>query len=225
MSTSENINGVNSQKPKKETSSEIVKRIRVMSLTEEETRQLPGTCPAWSDNVRTVLFTDMEIQSQVQKLAKQICRDYQGRNVICVGLLNGALVFLADLLRHFTIPYKVDFMVVSSYGSETTSSGSIRLKKDMGLDPKGSDVLIIEDLIDTGNTLQWIQNHLKAKGCASIKICCLLDKKERRTVPIAVDYVGFECPDEFIVGYGMDYAEDYRCLPFIGVLKSRAFMN
>jgi len=222
MSTPEYVNGGKSQTPK-ETS--IVKRIRVESLTDEETRQLPGICPAWSDNIRTVLFTDTEIQSQVQKLAKQICRDYQGRSVICVGLLNGALVFLADLLRHFTIPYKVDFMVVSSYGAETTSSGSIKLKKDMGLDPRGADVLIIEDLIDTGNTLEWIQNHLKAKGCTSIKICCLLDKKERRTVPITVDYVGFECPDEFIVGYGMDYAEDYRCLPFIGVLKSRAFMN
>lgn len=133
------------------------------------------------------------------------------------------MVFLADLLRHFTIPYKVDFMVVSSYGAATTSSGSIRLNKDMGLDASGMDVLIIEDLIDTGNTLHWIQNHLKSKGCASIKICCLLDKKERRTVPITADYVGFECPDEFIVGYGMDYGEDYRCLPFIGVLKSKAF--
>lgn len=133
------------------------------------------------------------------------------------------MVFLADLLRQFTIPYKVDFMVVSSYGSETTSSGSIRLRKDMALDPSGKDLLIIEDLIDTGNTLQWILNHLKGKGCASIKICCLLDKKERRTTPVAVDYVGFECPDEFIVGYGMDYAEDYRCLPFIGVLKTEAF--
>lgn len=186
--------------------------------------RLPGICPAWSDNIRSVLFTDTEIQSQVQKLAQQICRDYQGRRVICVGLLNGALVFLADLLRHFTIPYKVDFMVVSSYGAATTS-GTIRLKKDITFDPTGADVLIIEDLIDTGNTLQWIQNHLKTKGCASIKICCLLDKKDRRTVPITVDYCGFECPDEFVVGYGMDYAEEYRCLPFIGVLKSRAFMN
>lgn len=172
-----------------------------------------------------ILFTDAEIQNQVQKLAQQICRDYQGRRVICIGLLNGALVFLADLLRHFTIPYKVDFMVLSSYGSSTISSNSIRLKKDISLDPAGADVLIIEDLIDTGNTLQWIQNHLKSKGCASVKICCLLDKTERRMVPIAVDYVGFECPDEFVVGYGMDYAEEYRCLPFIGVLKSRAFMN
>jgi len=180
MSTAEYVNGGKPQPLKKEGSeSAIVKRIRVMSLTEEETRQLPGVCPAWSDNLRTVLFTDMEIQSQVKKLAKQICRDYQGRNVICVGLLNGALVFLADLLRHFTIPYKVDFMVVSSYGAETTSFGSIRLKKDMGLDPRGADVLIIEDLIDTGNTLQWIQNHLKGKDCASVKICCLLDKKRK----------------------------------------------
>lgn len=135
------------------------------------------------------------------------------------------MVFLADLLRHFTIPYKVDFMVVSSYGAATTTSGSIRLKKDMSLDANGMDVLIIEDLIDTGKTLHWMQNHLKDRGCASIKICCLLDKEERRTVPITVDYVGFKCPDEFVVGYGMDYAEDYRCLPFVGVLKSSAFMD
>lgn len=172
-----------------------------------------------------MLFTDKEIQSQVKKLAQKICHDYQGRSVICVGLLNGAMVFLADLLRHFTVPYKVDFIVVSSYGTSTISSSSIQLKKDIGLDVCGKDVLIIEDLIDTGNTLQWIQNHLKGKGCASIKICCLLDKKERRISPVTVDYIGFECPDEFIVGYGMDYAEDYRCLPFIGVLKSSAFMN
>ncbi|XP_037044208.1 hypoxanthine phosphoribosyltransferase-like [Bradysia coprophila] len=218
-------NGGKCEKPKENGFSTILKRTRITSLTDEETHELPGTCPAWSDNLRAVLFTDTEIQSQVQKLARQICRDYQGRSVICVGLLSGAMVFLADLLRHFTIPYKVDFMVVSSYGAATTSSGSIRLKKDMSLDPNGMDVLIIEDLIDTGNTLQWIKTHLSGKGCASIKMCCLLDKKERRTVPITADYVGFECPDEFIVGYGMDYAEDYRCLPFIGVLKPKAFMN
>ena len=127
-----------------------------------------------------------------------------------VGLLSGCFVFLSDLLRHFLVPYEVDFMVVSSYGSGTSSSGSIKLKKDMSIDPKGRDVLIIEDLIDTGTTLEWIVSHLKTKGCESVRLCCLLNKASRRTAKVHVDYVGFECPDEFVVGYGMDFADQVR---------------
>lgn len=140
------------------------------------------------------------------ELAAEIGRDYAGRKVLCVGLLTGCFVFLSDLLRHLLVPYQVDFMVVSSYGAATTSSGSVKLKKDMSIDPKGRDVLIIEDLIDTGTTLEWIVAHLKTKGCASVRLCCLLDKVSRRTAKVHVDYVGFVCPDEFVIGYGMDFA-------------------
>ena len=115
-------------------------------------------------------------------------------------------------------------MVVSSYGRGTTSSGSVKLKKDLSIDPHNQHILIIEDLIDTGNTLLWIREHLKTKQCASVKICCLLDKKARRTANVDVEFVGFECPDEFVIGYGMDFADDYRCLPFVGVLKPSAYM-
>ena len=137
------------------------------------------------------------------ELAAEITRDYAGRKILCVGLLSGCFVFLSDLLRQFLTPYEVDFMVVSSYGHGTETSGSVKLKKDMSIDPKGRDVLIIEDLIDTGTTLAWIVSHLKTKGCASVRLCCLLDKVSRRKAQVHVDYVGFECPDEFVVGYGM----------------------
>jgi len=158
-----------------------------------------------------------------RELAAEISRDYAGRKVLCVGLLTGCFVFLSDLLRSLLVAYEVDFMVVSSYGSGTTSSGSVKMKKDMSIDPKGRDVLIIEDLIDTGKTLEWIVAHLKTKGVESVRLCCLLDKKERRTANVHVDYVGFTCPDEFVVGYGMDFAEQYRCLPFVGVLAPHAY--
>jgi hypoxanthine phosphoribosyltransferase len=128
-------------------------------------------------------------------MAAEISRDYAGRKVLCVGLLTGCFVFLADLLRHFLVPYEVDFMVVSSYGHSTVSSGSVKLKKDMSIDPRGRDVLIIEDLIDTGTTLAWIVAHLKSKGCESVRLACLLDKACRRTANVHVDYVGFTCPD------------------------------
>lgn len=130
------------------------------------------------------------------ELAAEITRDYAGRKILCVGLLSGCFVFLSDLLRHVLTPYEVDFMVVSSYGHGTESTGSVKLKKDMSIDPKGRDVLIIEDLIDTGNTLAWIVSHLKTKGCASVRLCTLLDKASRRKAQVQIDYCGFECPDE-----------------------------
>jgi hypoxanthine phosphoribosyltransferase len=130
------------------------------------------------------------------ELAAEITRDYAGRKILCVGLLSGCFVFLSDLLRHVLTPYEVDFMVVSSYGHGSESSGSVKLKKDMSIDPKGRDVLIIEDLIDTGNTLAWIIEHLKTKKCASVRLCTLLDKVSRRKAQVQIDYCGFECPDE-----------------------------
>jgi len=187
-----------------------------------------GVPDAWGKNIGHILFTEEQIQQKVQELASTISTHYNNRPagskpILCVGLLTGAFIFVADLLRRLTVPYEVDFMVVSSYGSGTTSSGSVKLKKDMSIDPHGRDVLIIEDLIDTGHTLAWLENHIKGKKVTSLKLCTLLDKVSRREADVPVDYVGFECPDEFVVGYGMDFAEEYRCMPCIGVLKPEAY--
>jgi len=186
-------------------------------------QQLGQVCEEWANNLKVVLFSEEQIQRKVAELADRINRDYAGKKPLCVGLLSGCFLFLADILRKLLVPYEVDFMVVSSYGHGTTSSGSVKLKKDMSIDPRGRDILIIEDLIDTGNTLEWIVRHLQTKGCSSIKLCVLLDKIERRTANVQVDYVGFQCPDEFVVGYGMDYADQYRCMPFVAVLAPKAY--
>jgi len=191
--------------------------------TKPTQQQLNQVCDEWSKNIKVVLFGEDQIQRKVRELAAEISRDYAGRKILCVGLLTGCFVFLADLLRHVLVPYEVDFMVVSSYGHSTTSSGSIKLKKDMAIDPKGRDVIIIEDLIDTGTTLEWIVAHLKTKAASSVRLVCLLDKVSRRKAQVHVDYVGFVCPDEFVVGYGMDFADQYRCMPFVGVLAPHAY--
>lgn len=191
--------------------------------TKPTQQQLNKVCDEWAGNIKVVLFGEDQIQRKVREMAQEISRDYAGRKVLCVGLLTGCFVFLADLLRQFLVPYEVDFMVVSSYGHSTSTSGSVKLKKDMSIDPRGRDVLIIEDLIDTGTTLEWIVAHLKTKGCASVRLACLLDKASRRKANVHVDYVGFSCPDEFVVGYGMDFADQYRCLPFVGVLAPHAY--
>lgn len=191
-----------------------------MQKSQEDLKNIPA---CWAENIERVLFTSDEIQEKVKELAAIISRDYAGKEVLCVGLLTGAFVFVSDLLRRLTVPYMVDFMVVSSYGSGTSSSGSVKLKKDMSIDPKGKHVLVLEDLIDTGGTLEWVMNHLKGKDAASVKLCCLLDKKARRNADVKIDYTGWECPDYFIVGYGMDFADTYRCLPFVGVLAPKCY--
>lgn len=177
-------------------------------------------CEEWALNIKKILFTEEEIQKRIDEMAKIISEDYKGKNILAIVLLKGAMMFSTDLLKRLKAKYEVDNMVISSYGNETVSPGSIRIKKDLSIDPKDRHVLIIEDLIDTGNTLNWIIKHLQLKGCASIKIAVLLNKKCKRIVNIPIDYVGFECPDEFVIGYGMDYMEKYRCLPFIGILNS-----
>jgi len=183
--------------------------------------------PRWAKNIEAVLWTDSEIRETVARMAKDISDYYKevapGEVVLCVGLLKGAFLFVADILRQLTVPYEVDFMVVSSYGSGTTSSGVLKLKKDVGIDPAGRHVLLLEDLIDTGTTLRWIQNHLSTKSIKSCKMACFLNKASRRKVHVAVDWVGHVCPDKFVVGYGMDFNEEYRCLPFIGVLTPQAY--
>jgi hypoxanthine phosphoribosyltransferase len=153
---------------------------------------------------------------------QEISKDYDGKQIIAVGLLKGSILFMADLIRQLTVPAAIDFICVSSY-VDTTSTGNIIMKKDLDMPVEGAHILVVEDLIDTGNTLAWIIDHIKAKKPASLKLCTLLNKEERRKVEIAVDYNGFMVEDKFVVGYGMDFNEQFRTLPYIGVLKPSAY--
>ena len=184
-------------------------------------------CPtAWQDHMDQILFDEKTLQTRVRELAQQISKDYpEGTEVVVVGLLNGAICFVVDLVRHLKIPYTMDFMALSSYrGSK--SKGTVELKKDLSFDPEGKHILVVEDIVDTGGTLKWLREYLRSKSCASIRVCCLLDKKEGRAeenAEVVVDYVGFVCPNEFVVGYGLDFNQRYRGLPFIGVLKPKVY--
>jgi len=165
------------------------------------------------------ILSKAAIEARVKEIAERISADYRDRDVMLIGILKGAFVFLSDLIRQLTIPVQVDFMSVSSYGNQTSSSGRIKLQKDVGLDLKNKDVLIVEDIVDTGVTLAFLVDYLKTAGAASVRICALIDKRERRAVDIAVDYVGHRVDKGFLVGYGLDYAEYYRNLPEIYHLK------
>ncbi len=170
------------------------------------------------DDIAEVLVSENDIQAKVAELGKRISGDYHGEELLLVGLLRGAIVFLSDLMREISISVRLDFIGISSYGV-STESGAVRLVMDLETDIAGRHVLIVEDIVDTGKTLSYLVETLKARQPASLRICALLDKPERRQVPIDVDYVGFEIPDKFVVGYGLDFAEGYRNLPFVGVLK------
>ena len=159
------------------------------------------------------------VENRIKELAKQIEKDYAGEEVYCVGLLKGSVVFLSDLVKEINTPVVIDFMSVSSYGSETVSSGDVKILKDTDLDLRGKHVLIVEDIIDTGHTLKKVLEMLKIRNPKSIKICTLLDKPEKREVEIEVDYTGFKIPDEFVVGYGIDFAQKHRDLSYIGIVK------
>lgn len=174
-------------------------------------------------DIKEVLITEQEIKDKVEVLAKVINDDYKDKRLLLIGVLKGANVFVADLIRKIEIPLILDFMAVSSYGTATQSSGAVRILKDLDEDIQGMDVLVVEDIIDTGLTLNYLSENLKSRGAASIAICTLLDKPERRKAPIEVKYKGFDIPDEFIVGYGIDFAERYRNLPYIAVLKQEAY--
>lgn len=165
-----------------------------------------------------VLLSEEQIQTRVRELGEQISRDYEGKEVLIVGILKGAFVFCADLLRALKVPVQVDFMAVSSYGASTESSGVLRILKDLDASVTGRHVLLVEDIVDTGLTLRYLREYLERQEPASLRICTLLDKPARRKTPVTVEYVGFQIPDEFIVGYGIDYAEQYRYLPYIGVV-------
>jgi hypoxanthine phosphoribosyltransferase len=170
-----------------------------------------------------VLVTREEIHEAVKKLGQQITADYQGKEPMLVGILKGAVVFYSDLIREIDLPLKTDFMVVSSYGRSTETTGVVKIIKDLSVNITGSDVLIVEDIVDSGITLSYLKNMLKDRGAASIKIATLLDKPARRRVDLKADYSCFEIPDEFVVGYGLDYDEKYRNLPEIGVLSPRIY--
>lgn len=170
-----------------------------------------------------VLISEEEIQEAVDRLAKKINEDYQDKNIILIGLLKGSVVFMADLMKKIDMKCKIDFIAVSSYENSTKSSGRIKINSDVSQSVEGLDVLIVEDIIDSGNTLDYMLKYFDAKKANSIKICTLLDKPDRREVDIPVDYVGFEIPDEFVIGYGLDYSEYYRNLPYIGVLDEEVY--
>ena len=177
-----------------------------------------------NDN-REVLLTKEEIEEVVKELGKKITEDYKGKNLFLITVLKGAVVFLGDLMRAIEMPCEIEFMVLSSYGSGTTSTGSVKIVKDIDLPLEGKDVLIVEDILDTGFTLSFLYKLLEERKPNSIEICTLLDKPDRRKVEINAKYTGRKIPDEFVVGYGLDYDEKYRNLPFIGVLKPEVYSN
>jgi hypoxanthine phosphoribosyltransferase len=176
------------------------------------------------DDVAEILITEGELQARIAELGKAISVDYQGRNVLAICILRGAVIFLSDLIRQITVPHEIDFMAVSSYGgTRTESSGVVRILMDLRTSIEGRDVLIVEDIVDTGLTLDYIIDNLKTRRPASLRTCTLLNKQARREVDVPLDYVGFDIPDKFVIGYGLDYDEKYRNLPFIGVLKPELY--
>ena len=174
-------------------------------------------------DVESILISQEKLENTVKSLAKQIEKDYNGKEFIMVGLLKGSIVFMAELMTKINLDFTIDFMVASSYGGGTESSGKVKIVKDLSISPKDKDILIVEDIVDSGNTLNFVINHLVSQGAASVRVCTLCDKPSRRRVPRTPDYCGAEIPDEFIVGYGLDYDEKYRNLPYIGILKRSVY--
>lgn len=175
------------------------------------------------EDLSYVLLTEQQIKDKVKELGQQIAKDYAGKKLMLVGLLKGSVVFMTDLMRAIDIPVAIDFMSVSSYGKGVKTSGVVKIIKDLDVEIKDYDILIVEDILDSGMTLSYITQMLQNRGPKSIRLCTLLDKPERHKVDVHIDYCGFVVPDEFIVGYGLDYAEKYRNLPYIGVLKPEIY--
>ena len=176
-----------------------------------------------AQDIEQVLFTEEALKARVAELAAQINRDYAGREPMFISVLRGSFIFMADLVRAVTLPCKLDFMAVSSYGDGTTTTGAVKINKDLSRDIAGRDVIIVEDILDSGVTLSYLKNYLAGRKPASISIVTLLDKPSRRRADIKADYSGFEVEDAFVVGYGLDYAEKYRNLPYIGILKPEIY--
>lgn len=173
--------------------------------------------------IKKVLVSEDDIRKKVEELGKKISEDYKDKNLLLVGILKGAVIFMSDLARSIDIPVKLDFMAVSSYGKSSVSTGEVRIIKDLDYSVENKDILIIEDIIDTGYTLSYLTDNLIKRGANSVKVCTLLNKPERRKVDVPVDYLGFDIPDEFVVGYGLDYAEEGRNLPYVAALKKEAY--
>ena len=176
-----------------------------------------------NNDIKEVLFSEDELGDKVRQMGAKISKDYFGRELILIGVLKGSVIFMSDLLRSISIPCKMDFMAVSSYGTSTETSGVVRILKDLDFEIQGKDVLIVEDIIDSGVTLKYLIKYLSARKPNSLEIACLLNKPDRRRVEIDVKYLGYDVPDHFLVGYGLDYAEKYRNLPFVGILKDEIY--
>lgn len=178
-----------------------------------------------NNDIKEILLTAEEISAKVQELGTTLTAEYKGKNPLVICVLRGAILFMADLVRHMNIPCEMDFMAVSSYGAGTESSGMVKILKDLDTSVQNRHVLIVEDIMDSGQTLSRLVELLRLREAASVKVVTLLNKPDRRKVDIAPDFSGFTIPDEFVVGYGLDYAEKYRNLPFIGVLKPEIYMK
>lgn len=174
-------------------------------------------------DIKKVLLSEEVINAKIKELATRISEDYKGKELLVVGVLKGSVIFAAELIKNITIPCEIDFMAVSSYGSSSETTGVVRILKDLDHEACGKDIIIVEDIVDSGVTLDYLLKYLKARKANSVEIVSLLTKPSRRKVDIECKYIGFETPDEFLVGYGLDYAEKYRNLPFIGVLKEEVY--
>lgn len=175
------------------------------------------------EDIEQVLFTERQIAVMVERVGKEISRDYQGKNLLLVSVLKGSVVFMADLMRAIDIPARIDFMATSSYGSGAKTSGVVKIMKDLDINLEGYDIVLVEDILDSGMTLSYVIDLLRSRNPKSIQICTLFDKPERRRVEVEAAYVGAQIPDAFIVGYGLDFNEKYRNLPFVGVLKPSVY--
>ena len=174
-------------------------------------------------DIQEVLFSQQQLEERVDQIAQEITRDYAGKEIVLISVLRGYFVFMADLCRRIDLPCTIDFMSVSSYGSGTSSTGQVQITKDLSGDISCKHILVVEDILDSGNTLSYLLKLLEQRKPASIRLCTLLDKPERRVKPVEVHYSGFTIPDAFVVGYGLDYAEHYRNLPYIGILKPEVY--
>ncbi|MDQ5983229.1 MAG: hypoxanthine phosphoribosyltransferase [Eubacteriales bacterium SKADARSKE-1] len=174
-------------------------------------------------DIERVLLSEEKIRERVFELGQELSQDYKGKNLMLISILKGSIVFMSDLMRAITTKCQIDFMAVSSYGSSTKTSGEVKIVKDLDVSLEGFDIVIVEDILDSGMTLNYVMNLLKNRNPASINICTLLDKPSRRKVEVSAKYIGFEVPDEFVVGYGLDYVQKYRNLPFVGVLKPSVY--
>lgn len=174
-------------------------------------------------DIKEILFSEEVLAKRIKDIANQISEDYKGKELVVVGILKGSVIFAAELIKNISIPCEIDFMAVSSYGDSTETSGVVRILKDLDNNIEGKNILVVEDIVDTGVTLTYLLKYLKARKAKSIEIVSLLNKQSRRTSDLDVKYIGFEVPDGFIVGYGIDYAEKYRNLPFIGILKAEVY--